>query len=340
MRELQTEQRALENAVRKAKRSSEAVKAALAEAEKAGEAEKAAALSRQLTIANAKVRARQARVAEHVAANPDVLTRQPWREALYDSAARMERSGKSKRRYADELGYDLPRTTRYKGYEWAPEEIAGVKRGEPMDFERADGKRPNPNYWFGKGYDTNCQSCVVAYELRRRGYNLEAARRLKNKTADKLARNTGLAWIDPETGKAPRFILPDGYPDLSGGNYMRPVDEIKPGAKLVNTPKRYHEFMDSVIEEGKRYTLEFSWKKVAGGHIVSLERRGGELLIYDPQSGKEVLGKDAVLEYLEDARYYRTKKKEKYIDMPLIRRVDDKLVQVETVGKVTRDRER
>ena len=82
--------RALENAIRKAKRASEALKAALAEAEKAGEAEKAAALSRQLKLANAKVRARQARVAEHVAAHRDVLTRQPWREALYDSARRME----------------------------------------------------------------------------------------------------------------------------------------------------------------------------------------------------------------------------------------------------------
>lgn len=90
MRGLQTEQRALENAVRKAKRSSEAVKAALAEAEGRREVEKAAALSRQLTIANAKVRAWQARVAEHVAAHSDVLTRQPWREALYDSARRME----------------------------------------------------------------------------------------------------------------------------------------------------------------------------------------------------------------------------------------------------------
>lgn len=97
MRELQTEQRTLENAVRKAKRSSEAVKAALAEAEKVHDAEKAAALSRQLTIANAKVRARQARVAEHVAAHPGVLTRQPWREALYDSARGMERMRKTER---------------------------------------------------------------------------------------------------------------------------------------------------------------------------------------------------------------------------------------------------
>lgn len=340
MRGLQTEQRALENAVRKAKRSSEAVKAALAEAEGRREVEKAAALSRQLTIANAKVRARQARVAEHVAAHSDVLTRQPWREALYDSARRMERSGKKTRRYADELGYELPRTTRFEGYEWAPEEIAGVKRGEPMDFERADGKRPNPNFTLDDGYRYNCQSCVVAYELRRRGYDLEALSRSGNKAADKLAVDTGLAWIDPETGKTPKFIVPDGYPDMSGGNYMRPVEEIRPGAKLVNTPKRYLEFMESIVEEGKRYTLEFSWKKSKGGHIVCLERRDGELLIYDPQSGKEVVGAEAVLGYLGDVRYYRTISRKKYIDMPLVRRTDDKLVRLETANGVTKGRER
>jgi len=36
-----------------------------------------------------------------------------------------------------------------------------------------NGETPNPNYTKGSGYQTNCQSCVVAYELRLRGYKYE-----------------------------------------------------------------------------------------------------------------------------------------------------------------------
>ncbi len=42
----------------------------------------------------------------------------------------------------------------------------GVEVGKPMTFEEADMKHPNPHYGEDEQYRINCQSCVVAYELR------------------------------------------------------------------------------------------------------------------------------------------------------------------------------
>ena len=57
-----------------------------------------------------------------------------------------------------------------------PETIAGVKRGWEMSHEEADSGKVNPNYLFDiDAYKYNCQCCVVAYEVRRRGFDVEAA---------------------------------------------------------------------------------------------------------------------------------------------------------------------
>lgn len=36
-----------------------------------------------------------------------------------------------------------------------------------MNFTQADGGAPNPNFKKGGGYEKNCQSCVVAYDMTR-----------------------------------------------------------------------------------------------------------------------------------------------------------------------------
>ena len=51
--------------------------------------------------------------------------------------------------------------------------IAGVSRGKAMDHAKADSGRVNPNFGVSRAYGINCQSCVVTYEARRRGYDVE-----------------------------------------------------------------------------------------------------------------------------------------------------------------------
>lgn len=48
-----------------------------------------------------------------------------------------------------------------------------------MTFEEANELRGNIDYGEGREFSVNCQSCVVANELRRRGYDVTALPNLK-----------------------------------------------------------------------------------------------------------------------------------------------------------------
>ena len=77
-----------------------------------------------------------------------------------------------------------------------------------MTFEEADALRGNPHYKEDEIYRVNCQSCVVAYEMRRRGFDVEA---FGNNTAGDcvpflLSLKTQLAWLTKD-GKIPDLIV-------------------------------------------------------------------------------------------------------------------------------------
>lgn len=121
-------------------------------------------------------------------------------------------------------------------------------------------------------YRNNCQSCVVAYEARLRGYDVEAVARTKKiPEQEKLATNAESAWIDPATGKAPTVLHND---------------------PKINTAKQATKWLDQNVEEGGRYEFSHGWKGTSGynGHIVTVSKQGGSLRIFDPQNGKTYAG--------------------------------------------------
>lgn len=184
-----------------------------------------------------------------------------------------------------------------------PESIAGVKRDKPMTREEANGGKPNPNFNLGGGYRTNCQSCVVAYEARLRGYNVQALPNLQGDAHKRLERHTNEAWIDKTTGKPPKYIYDDN----------------------ANTPEKFYSFMESVIETGARYTLEFSWKgRHSSGHIISLDRdEDGDIRLYDPQTGTTYSKKAGVAKILNRIKYVISVHGTKLPARPKILRVDN-----------------
>lgn len=141
-----------------------------------------------------------------------------------------------------------------------PASLAGVKRGDVMTHEEADTGRTNPHYRKDNGYRINCQSCVVNYEARRRGYNVQTLPNKNNPTAKKLSYDTNLAWIDPATGKNP--------------------PTVRSGSK---TAKQFLNYIKDNTEEGNRYTLQFYWRDYNGGHIIHAYKENGEVVLYDPQ---------------------------------------------------------
>ena len=90
-----------------------------------------------------------------------------------------------------------------------PEKIANVAKGPKMSQEKANGGSVNPKYSQRGGYTINCQSCVVCYEARLRGYDVSTKPNTRGSKLDKLSRQTYAAWLDPETGEYPKTILPE-----------------------------------------------------------------------------------------------------------------------------------
>lgn len=170
------------------------------------------------------------------------------------------------------------------------DKLADVPRGNPMIFDKANGGRVNPNYSKGKDYKRNCQTCVVAFEARLRGYDVTARAREYSEHAPTqiLSRDSRKAWIDPTTGVNPNYIQ-----DTS-----------------ATTPQKLKSFLDETVKPGERYTFQFRWKgNAVEGHIISLDRdEHGVLRLYDPQSGEKFLDVDKVIKEYTPEEIERRKK--------------------------------
>ena len=141
-------------------------------------------------------------------------------------------------------------------------EMLGIRNDEIQDFmthEQADGQEPNTDYRKGGVYRFNCQSCVVAYEARRRGLNVTALGydSTKGSPSELLSNDCSLAFQNANV----RIVNPKGK-QLS--------------QKMID---------DATKNQGRYF---FGWDKKGGdGHIIIAERmKDNTLVFYDPQDGQ------------------------------------------------------
>jgi SPP1 gp7 family putative phage head morphogenesis protein len=195
-----------------------------------------------------------------------------------------------------------------------PDELAGVKRGKPMTFEEANHGKSNPQYGKVRGYDMNCQTCVVSYEARLRGYNTESKAYTKGSVLETLSRASHTAWIDPTTGETPdrKSLFTEG----------------------ATTPKKLLQYLKDNTEENARYTFAFGWKgNSRSGHIISLEKIDGSLRLYDPQIGRTYEGVDVGM-YLNRLKYTTTSYGQKFYTPARLLRVDNKEFNKKIVNEI------
>lgn len=174
------------------------------------------------------------------------------------------------------------------------EKILGVSKGKPMTFEQANEMKGNPHFIRGSysGYTINCQSCVVANELRRRGFDVEAMMntRHRDNLSYKLSKCTEKAWIDPiifKTGELKTALGEDGILTL-----IREKIDWKGFNEFTNEVGRYH--------------VSFTWKNGTGRHIIVFERfSDGAYRWYDPQTGKTTFTTSYINQILGDLYVYR-----------------------------------
>ncbi len=147
-------------------------------------------------------------------------------------------------------------------HDYSPEQLTnfaeinkslGVKRGKPMTFEEADHGRAN----IYKDVN-NCAKCVVAHELRLRGYNVTANAGL----FEPLSEDTTSIWLTKK-GKAPQFT---GLFDKDDKDIISKIE-----AATSSMGSRYHIGWD--------YTPKY-------GHIITAERTKDGLILYDAQKNR------------------------------------------------------
>ena len=167
---------------------------------------------------------------------------------------------------------------RYEGIHTpAREIIAGVKKGLPMSLDEADGGNVNPDYRMGGGYRNNCQSCVLAFIARLRGWAVQATPTMPGSIGAAVAEDTTLPWLHRDGRSVART------------EYLR--------ANSVSDTSSLLEFLENGVNSFRQYTFEFSFAN-GKGHIVNVGRDGAELWLYDGQTSAFVIEKQ-LSDYLD-----------------------------------------
>lgn len=170
----------------------------------------------------------------------------------------------------DERKYSIAQRENFRSME----KTWGIKREVSMDFEKANQGRGNINYLKGNAYKVNCQSSVVAHELRLRGFDVTAQPNWKiDDDPNKLSSGTWQCWKNQDG-------TPMQMPEAFAFKFK--------GVRMSGTPvKETMQLIEEHTQEVGRYHVSFSWKGRRYGHIVTMERKAdGTALWYDPQSGK------------------------------------------------------
>ncbi|WP_428840682.1 toxin glutamine deamidase domain-containing protein [Collinsella intestinalis] len=120
-------------------------------------------------------------------------------------------------------------------------------------LQAADLDAVNPHFREGVEYQENCQRCVPTYELRRRGYDVDAMPAATSPGTEDLCYAPYSAWCDPDVR-------------ATSGTGMEDIDA------------QMKEWGD-----GARAQVVVKWKGVDYGHTFVAERMDGQTRFYDPQ---------------------------------------------------------
>lgn len=129
-------------------------------------------------------------------------------------------------------------------------------------------ERTNPKFNESRDYQMNCQRCVWAYELQRRGYDVEALPTFKG---DDLPR--GGNWTKLSKNRL------EGDNMVSVAQSFGQTKSIK--TELTNITETMNQWGD-----GSRGIVRVVWKGGRSGHVFNIENVGGKIIAYDGQTGK------------------------------------------------------
>lgn len=129
-------------------------------------------------------------------------------------------------------------------------------------------------------YTSNCQRCIIAYEMRRRGYDVEANKYIGRGDSiynENLALTRAFLNFDSMTNTKRYENQPNGEKYSSRGALIRAMEK------------------DMVAEgEGARFAVAWKWKNSSWGHTINAEVIDGKVTFFDAQCNKSYTAKDLI----------------------------------------------
>lgn len=135
------------------------------------------------------------------------------------------------------------------------------RQGKPMNIADAV-NNANPHYdktGMYSEFNENCQRCVVAYEARRRGYDVTAQPTYRGDTMS-IDENWNKAFENPQ----PATVTSRAQVEVTMASYG----------------------------SGARAVLSFDWKDGRSGHVINVEYNRGHITYLDPQVGGKYVGSE------------------------------------------------
>ena len=128
----------------------------------------------------------------------------------------------------------------------------------------------NPHHSFDyREYSENCQRCVVAYELNRRGYDVTALPTYKGDTLNRVA------YFNPSTG-----TFEGRWKGAFRNAKTENVGSSTPDGVMSNIERKMRSYGD-----GSRAVVQVFYKS-GGGHVFNVENQGGRVVYVEAQTGR------------------------------------------------------
>jgi len=131
-----------------------------------------------------------------------------------------------------------------------------------------------------KWYTSNCQRCIIAYEMRRRGYDVEANKYLSN--SDRIYNQT--------------LAMEKAFLDFDSSLHQKRYDKRPNGENYPSRKALIKDMEKDMLAEGEgaRFVLAWDWKNCSSGHTVNAEVVNGEIKVFDSQINKTYTIQDLI----------------------------------------------
>ncbi len=169
--------------------------------------------------------------------------------------------------------------------------LAGVERGEPMNFKLRYRGNANPYYTIKHRAQNNCYSCAIVDEARARGFDVEA---ILDGELDKEVTCLANGLYNDRDHRILEGFTPASAKNIYG---ITNPNEIKHVTAKEFTSKHFGKNLPV-----GRYEISCAWKGHGNFHVYRFEKlESGEIQFYDPQNGQFWLAGDFPPEYGRDA---------------------------------------